>query len=293
MHNYCMPKPSYYIHISSSHPTVQAFNGAESVKTLQLIELRALVALPADTFKGLSGVTELTITNEQGGVTSLEQASLAGLDSLERATLSLAALTVLGTGLFAASPKLQEVSISGAKGLTVLPVGLFDAVAPAASTAAASSFSTLASGLAAPTGAAKVTAITTIVLAELGIDTIDPELFAGLTNVDTLKISCCAQLTALVRNQFNLPALMRLSIENNKNLTRIEPGTFASLDMLEELDVTNNPALRRLEAGTFDHAFNSNASSVVVNLENNALEFIAPRAINFDAAQCSRVLCFV
>jgi serine/threonine protein kinase len=234
-----------------------AFRGASNVTALNLIELRALIVLPADSFVGLSGLTDLNIINEQGGVSTIVQGVFTGLDALKRINLHLAKLVTVEASVFAHCTALEVVTISGAPLLVDLPVGLFDGAAAS---------------------------ITDLVFAELGISNIDPALFTGMDKADTLKIACCKELLSLYTEQFaGLTNLVRLSIENNNKLAELAPQTFKGLSKLQELDLTGHPLLARLVAGTFDYAFDPTATSVVVNLENNALESIAPRAINFDA----------
>jgi Leucine-rich repeat (LRR) protein len=237
-----------------------AFCGAGSVRTLRLIELRALNTLvdeETSVFFGLSGLQHLTIASEIGGVVAIHEASFAGLVNLESVDLNLADLTKMAAGAFAAATNLLKVTIRGASKMVTLPAGLFDGVRES---------------------------VEAIVFASLGVHmpTLAPALFNGMDSVTTLEISCCG-IEKLVNTQFNLPNIVALIVSNNEKLSEIEPGTFANCKKLQTLTVSNNPILTRLVAGTFDHAFDADASSVLVNLEGNGLKFISSRAINFDA----------
>jgi hypothetical protein len=229
-----------------------AFIGCASIKKLNLIELRLLGDLQTDRFVGLDGLTDLTITNEVGGVKKLARGVFVGLQAMQRVTLHLASLISVEANIFEDCSQLEEVSITGATDLTMFPTGLFNGV---------------------------TSTIKRVVFGELGLIGIMPELFANMDNVDTLIISCWADLTELVAGQFSfLPNLVRLSLGNNERLAEIAPQTFKGLKKLQELDITGHKSLRRLEAGTFDYAFDFEASSVVLNLESNALDFISPSA---------------
>ena len=250
----------------------ETFAGAGNVKSLRLVELQSLTSLDppalsdaqaerASLLNGLTGLTDLIIASEEGSVTAVTANSFAGLVSLERVELKLAALTKVDAGAFQDATNLQKVTISGSTLLKTLPERLF-----------ADS----------PLGSGRL-GVQEIYLVELGIEDLPSYIFENLPAVTTVKISCCPNLVKLVARQFNLPTVEEIAIGNNPSLEQLESNTFAGCTALRSLAVTNNPNLGRLVEGTFDHAFDDSATSVVLNLAGNGFTFISSRAVNFDA----------
>ena len=240
-----------------------AFGGATSVEELRLIELAKLTRLnsaTSDPFNGLSGLKTLTIKNGvgNGGLTAVQSSDFKGLTALENVELDIAALVLLGEGIFTGMRKLKTVIISGAAGMGSLPSTLFAGVQAT---------------------------VEDISLAGLGIESSHLNgLFDGLTRLQSLEISCCQAVTTIAKGQFyDCTSLEKMAISNNGALTSIEPGAFTNLKKLQHLDVAGNMMLARFESGTFDHAFDDEASSIVINLEGNGIRAMSPRAVNFDA----------
>lgn len=243
-----------------------AFAGAGNVKTLRMMELRGLTTLDdvygQSVLGGLDGLTDLTIASDYGGIAEITATSFAGLASLERVELKLAAMTSIASGSFRDAANLQKVSISAAPELTQLPAGLFDAVRES---------------------------VQEVVFAELGVAVLLPGLFAGMSSMVILEISCCTGLTALVSNQFNLPNLEELSVANNPSLRTLERNTFAGCSKLRSLAVTGNPRLATLPAGTFVRKINlCYLGRTLVGLRSNPHQYTYPLEVARCFMECMR-----
>jgi len=196
-----------------------------------------------------------------GGLERIGSNDFFYLSALETVELDIAALSSVASGVFSTMQRLKSVTIAGSPKnmvLESLPPTLFAGVQ---------------------------SSIEEIVLEGLAIESPSLDgLFDGLGSLKSLKISCMNALESIEANQFyDCTSLEKLSIMNNVRFVTLAPGAFTNLKKLQELVVTGNINLGRLESGTFDHAFDDEASSVVINLEGNGINFMSPRAVNFDA----------
>jgi hypothetical protein len=135
------------------------------------------------------------------------------LVSLTHLELEVQALVSVEAGVFATTLALQHVVISGGRQLRQLPVGLFEGPAHT---------------------------IREVALRALGVSSLDPELFNGMTNLTELELSCNDQLEVLSEVQFvHGPNLVKLSVISNSLLAAIKVGAFAGLYKLGARFSTN------------------------------------------------------
>ena len=206
----------------------------ESLKVLDMSYNR-MVTLPA---QSLANWTRLEELHMQGnGLVSVDDNSLAGLESLRLINLAGNQLTSLPPGLLSSSAQnLAEFYVS-ANGLTVLAPGLFRGLAKllvldlSENQLTASSFG--------PTTLAGLSRLAVLSLHNNRIARLDSALFTDLTNLQILRLDG-NMLESLPDGVFaSLPHLHTLILSRNR-LTRLDGQLMANLQSLSILALDNN-----------------------------------------------------
>jgi hypothetical protein len=214
-----------------------------------------LTTLAPGGFEGLDGLKELVVVCTRGCVEAIGTGSLRGLANLNALTLGLADLTAVAAGAFRHCPQLKSLAVSGSRRLVELPDGVFAGISGS---------------------------LEALQMSGLGLRDVRSGLFAGLGRVTLLSMTCFDFWSTVSPNTFaGLPSCERLIIASSAIRT-LGNQAFAGLMKLEQLEVSGNRNLSRLETGTFDQAFDPAGTSVYIDLRNNGWKYLSPHALVSD-----------
>lgn len=233
------------------------FRGGSSIQSLELIRNDRLTKLDPGCFEGLVNLETLILQfSSAGGLRDLPQGSLLGLGALQTLDAHVPKLTHIADGAFTPLTKLTVLRLSGAAGLVSLP------------------------NIAEELGKH----LEEISLANLGV--VNPTFPATrpMHQLTKLSMRCMRGFTKIGAAKFGgLTNCKHLALIST-GLTAIAPAAFQGMAKLVRLELNHNANLTRLEPATFDGAFDHDPASPAVSimLQGNGLKFISQHALNFD-----------
>ena len=187
--------------------TADTFKGLSTLSDLKLRRTRSS-ALPASIFEGLSGLTILSIRHS--GLAELPADIFRGLTSLESLYLARNSLGEIQPGIFADLSSLQKLDLSY-NAIRQLPSGFFS----------------------------DMSLLGRLDLSHNALREVSAGFFAGLSALDSLNLSHNV-LTQLPEGVFAvLPRLTEMDLSNNR-LAELQPAVFAGLSSLGLLYLESN-----------------------------------------------------
>ena len=186
------------------------FGGLTGLTSLSVADQQGLTTLPSDIFSGLSKLTTLALISNQ--LNSLPSNVFSDLTKLTALNLRQNELTSLPSNVFSDLTKLENLTLGENELTSPLPAGLFDGL----------------------------TALETLFLDDNELSSLPAGLFDDPTALTSLQLQV-NKLSSLPPNVFSgLAALEILTLSDN-DLTSLPAGLFSGLTGLTRLTLDNNP----------------------------------------------------
>ena len=186
------------------------FGGLTGLTALTVADQQGLTTLPSDIFSGLSKLTALALVSNQ--LNSLPSNVFSDLTKLTALNLRQNKLTSLPSNVFSNLTKLEILTLGENELTSPLPAGLFDGL----------------------------TALETLFLDDNELSSLPAGLFDDPTALTSLQLQV-NKLSSLPPNVFSgLAALEILTLEDN-DLSSLPDGLFSGLTGLTRLALDNNP----------------------------------------------------